>query len=431
MIAGAVLGFALGAWLSGHWEQLTPRVGEKVRRDALAGFFKLIGDIFMNLLKLLVVPLVVLSVTHAIGALSDVRRLGRVFFIILVYFLCSMFLACGLGLALVNTIRPGEATALNKAADAPLPKKVTDAAEEPAEKIYDSFRDMVPSNLFKAAAEMNVLGLIFFAIAFGAVLNGMGARGRSMVEAIGTLNDAFMRFVHAAIWLAPLGIMGMVADTVGSSGGAEAIGELLRKLFWYALTVVTGLILHGTITLPLLLYVFGKRNPLKYAANMSEALVTAFTTASSSATLPVTFRCLEERNGIRPQTTRLVASLGATANMNGTALYEAVAALFIAQVNGIELGFGQQVIVLLTATLAAIGAAAIPGAGLVTMPIVLVAVGLPLEGMGLILSIDWILDRCRTCVNVWDDGVGCGIIDHWMPAETPPAAQPATVSSNS
>jgi len=422
MISGAVLGYALGAWLSGHWEQLTPRMGEKVRRDALAGGFKLCGDLFLNLLNLLVVPLVVLSVTHAVGALSDIRRLGRVFLVILIYFLCSMFMACGLGLALVNTIRPGESVALVKTADAP-PPKVIDVAASPSGKIYDSIRDMVPSNLLKAAVEKNVLGLIFFSIAFGAILSGLGARGRSLVDGIGMLNEAFMRLVQAAIWLAPLGILGLVAETVGSAGGAEAIGEMLRKLFWYALTVVLGLLLHGCVTLPLLLYVFGKRNPLKYAANMSEALVTAFTTASSSATLPVTFRCLEERNGIRPQTTRLVASLGATANMNGTALYEAVAALYIAQVHGIPLDFGQQVIVLLTATLAAIGAAAIPGAGLVTMAMVLVAVDLPLEGIAMILSIDWILDRCRTCVNVWDDGVGCAIIDPWMPSETPPVTK--------
>jgi Na+/H+-dicarboxylate symporter len=180
-------------------------------------------------------------------------------------------------------------------------------------------------------------------------------------------------------------------------------------------TVILGLGIHGLVVLPLILWVFARRRPHVYMGNVSPALLTAFSTASSSATLPLTMECVEKRAGVARRSSCFVLPLGATVNMDGTALYESVAAIFIAQAMGIDMGMGQQVLVFLTATLAAIGAAGIPEAGLVTMVIVLRAVGLPLEGIGLILAVDWLLDRFRTTVNVWGDSVGAGVIEKHLP----------------
>ena len=190
----------------------------------------------------------------------------------------------------------------------------------------------------------------------------------------------------------------------------DSVDELVSGLGWYSLTVIVGLSIHALVILPLILKFLAKRKPLEYFANMGEALATAFTTASSSATLPITIECVEEKNKVDERAASFVLPLGATINMDGTALYEAVAAMFIAQIYGIDLSIGSQVIIFLTATLASIGAAGIPHAGTVTMVFVLQAVGLPLEGIGLIWAIDWFLDRCRTTINVWGDSIGAAFI---------------------
>jgi len=212
------------------------------------------------------------------------------------------------------------------------------------------------------------------------------------------------------IALAPVGIFALIAARMGASGGWAGFWPELVRLAWYASTVILGLIIHGLITLPLILLLFARRNVLRYVRNMLTALSTAFSTASSSATLPLTVECVEKKNGISNRVASFVLPLGATINMDGTALYEAVAAVFIAQVYGIALGPVEQVIVFLTATLASIGAAGIPEAGLVTMVMVLRAVDLPIEGISLLLVIDWFLDRCRTTVNVWGDAVGAAVV---------------------
>jgi Na+/H+-dicarboxylate symporter len=230
-------------------------------------------------------------------------------------------------------------------------------------------------------------------------------------------NDVLLRLVRLVVWLAPLGIFGLVAERLARAGGGAHVWTDLAALGWYALTVLLGLALHATVTLPVVLAVLARRNPVRYAAGMGQAIVTAFGTASSAATMGVTLACTTERNGVSPRAAEFVIPLGTTVNMDGTALYEAVAVLFIAQTLGVELGFVQQLVVLFTATLAAIGAAAIPEAGLVTMVLVLGAVGLPAESVGLILSIDWILDRFRTAVNVWGDSVGAAVVDRSLPPE--------------
>jgi Na+/H+-dicarboxylate symporter len=408
MIGGATLGILIGGVFGSQW---------KSPDFAWArGFFRLIADILLNSLKMLVVPLIVCSVIHAVASIGDIRKAGRIFIMTICYFLVTMMIAVSIGMVLVNTIKPGvgASTEIKSAEAQARAEKAKGIKEPPIEKLYDVVRQMFPANLFKAAAEGEVLGLIIVSIVFGGILSTMGARGLQISSLVGTLNDALMIFVHLVIWFAPVGIMGVVAERIGSLGGMESVGEELRKLFWYALTVILGLLIHGLVVLPTLLYVLGRRNPVQYIKGMFEALVCAFSTASSAATLPLTIKCLEKNNGISKRTVGFVVPLGATVNMNGTALYEAVAAIFIAQAYGIELDFGGQLLILFTATLAAIGAAAIPEAGLVTMVIVLVAVGLPVEGIGLILAIDWIIDRCRTTVNVWDDSVASAVVERWM-----------------
>jgi Na+/H+-dicarboxylate symporter len=415
MVSGATLGIIIGAVFADHWtaEHFKP----------FRGFFKLLADILLNLLKALVVPLIVCSVIHAMAGIGDIRRAGRLFFMTVSYFVITMMMAVTLGMVLVNTIKPGvgASTELRSEDAKARAAKAEQVKRTPAEAMYDVVRSMFPSNLVKVAAESDVLGLILFSIVFGAILTTMGERGLQLGHLFGTLNDALMTFVQLVIWFAPVGIMGLVADRIGSLGGFGAIkGELVR-LGWYALTVVLGLLVHGLIVLPAILYFISKRNPLRYAINQLEALICAFSTASSAATLPLTIKCLEKNNKISPRTVGFVVPLGATVNMNGTALYEAVAAIFIAQAYGINLSMPDQFLILVTATLAAIGAAAIPEAGLVTMVVVLVAVDLPLDGIGLILAIDWILDRCRTTVNVWDDCVASAVVEHWTEKMQQPA----------
>ncbi|MBN2413164.1 dicarboxylate/amino acid:cation symporter [candidate division KSB1 bacterium] len=270
---------------------------------------------------------------------------------------------------------------------------------------------MIPRNIFNAMVRMDILPLIIFSLLIGAALSVLGPRGRPAIEVISILNDAIMRLIHWIMIIAPVGIFGLIATRIGQAGGFRGFLPELFALGKYSFTVLFGLAVHGFIVLPFILLLIGKRNPRTYVTGVGSALLNAFSTASSSATLPLTMEGVEKENGISNRTASFVLPLGATINMDGTALYEAVAAMFIAQVYGISMGPVQQIVIFLTATLAAIGAAGIPEAGLVTMVIVLRAVGLPLEGIGLILTIDWLLDRFRTTVNVWGDSVGAGVIE--------------------
>lgn len=236
----------------------------------------------------------------------------------------------------------------------------------------------------------------------------IGEKGKPVIQFFEGINQAIMKMVNLILYIAPVGVMSLIGGIVASN--RDSIEELVSGLALYSITVILGLLLHAIIVLPLILKLFTKYKPMRYFLNMGQALATAFTTASSSATLPITMECIEEKNKVDSRAASFVLPLGATINMDGTALYEAVAALFIAQIYGIDLGAGQQIIIFLTATLASIGAAGIPHAGTVTMVFVLAAVGLPLEGIGLIWAIDWFLDRCRTTVNVWGDSVGAAVI---------------------
>lgn len=275
---------------------------------------------------------------------------------------------------------------------------------------------MFTSNLLGSMVDIQLLPLILFSIAFAGMLTTLGDRATTISELVVGINDALMSFILLLMKLAPLGIFCLVAARFAKAQLDGQFLTLLKTQAWYMTTVLVGLALHVFVTLPTMLWFFTKRNPFEFFRHMSQALLTAFSTASSTATLPVTMECAEHNAGVSRRSTEFVLPLGATINMDGTALYEAAAAIFIAQAYALVdpayvLTFDKQVVIAITATLAAIGAAGIPEAGLVTMLIVLNAVGLPLELIGLILPIDWLLDRFRTATNAFGDAVGSAIVD--------------------
>lgn len=423
---------AEAARLRGHVPQIDDRLAEvqrleqQVEQQGVSSvayttweLCKFCGDMFLQALKLLVIPLVVTSMICGITSLGDIRRVGRIGILTIVYYMTTTGIAVVIGIVLVNIIQPGvgaDDTFAYVTEDVRAKEGIT-----AAETLLNVFRGvpgdpssgMFPSNIFAAAADTNVLALIVFALIFGGAITTLGDSGRIIVDFFNAANEAVMKMVRLVIWFAPVGIFGLVAYQIAKNGGGEAFGMQVAKLGKYVATVSIGLAIHSVV-LCLILLLVGRRHPLRYLLGVARALLTAVTTSSSSATLPVTIECVEENNGVSPKAAGFVLPLGATVNMDGTALYEAVAAIFIAQQVGVELTMGSIIVIFLTATLAAIGAAGIPQAGLVTMVIVLTAVGLPISGIGLILAIDWFLDRLRTVVNVFGDTVGAGVIDRYV-----------------
>lgn len=388
----------LGWWLGPSWSE-----------PSMAPFvvsIRTTGVVFLACLKALMVPLVVVTMVLGVQQQDRERGLARLATTTGAFFVSTTFLAVLTGLFLVTTIHPGQ---LDVATDlgAHVPTPPTSALDAIAEVITGMF----PANIVAAASSGNVLGLIVVSLVFGFALSRSPERSRPVVAVLEGISHALFEVVRWVIWLAPIGICALVADRLGRAGGGDAVLVELQRLMAYSLTVIAGLAIHAFVVLPSILWILTRRNPLRYFAAVGEALLTAFGTASSAATLAVTMRCVVERAGVSRKSADFVLPIGATVNMDGTALYEAVAAVFIAQMLGIELDTTQLVVVALTATLAAIGAAAIPEAGLVTMVLVLQAVGLPAEGVGLLLAVDWILDRFRTTVNVWGDTIGAAVID--------------------
>lgn len=506
ILIAIVVGIAVGG--------IAPALGKNL------GF---LGDIFLNALKMIVVPLVMLSIMVGITALGDIRKIGGIGGRTIAFYLATTGLSVVLGLILVNIVRPGigmepgethetaeyrivdgytvkligaeweranpdeykgeykakkdnsmqskyaitladqklvgdikevDASSITVKAWNHLdtegmtsftsnagktlvyengelvevmpesmsgtgveiePRQAENVAAKKDRNIGDTLKDVVlgliPVNIFKAMVEMDVLPLIVFSVLLGAILTILGDAGRPVIQFFSGMNEAVMKLVHWVMYFAPIGIAGLLAGRIGDAGGFDKFLPELTAVGKYFVTVLIGLAIHGFITLPIILWVFGRRNPWTYFIGMAKALMNAFSTASSSATLPLTMEGVEEENKISNRTSSFVLPLGATINMDGTALYEAVAVVFIAQMYAEDLTLANQIVIALTATLAAIGAAGIPEAGLVTMVIVLNAVGLPIEGITLILTVDWLLDRFRTTVNVWGDSVGAGVIE--------------------
>ena len=365
-------------------------------------YLKVLGDIFLRLLKAIAIPLVMASIFVSIvslGSLKELKDLGLKAF---AYYLSTTFLAVLTGLVVVNLFFGiGENDISPPSAGNFTPKEVS---------LYDFFVSFFPSNIFQALAEGKIIQIIVFTILFalGVVAIKETLKGKeTVISFFNGVNEALLNLAGWIIKLTPIGVFAIVYYQVAKHGL-----HVFLELWKYALAVLVGLFWHATVNLGLIAKIFGKVNPAEYFTKVREALLVAFSTASSSATLPVSLEVAEKKAGIDKKIAGFVLPLGATVNMDGTALYEAVAAMFVASIYGIHLSLEQQIIVLITATLAAIGAAGIPSAGLVTMTLVFSAVGLPLEGIAVILAIDRFLDMFRTAINVWGDLIGAKIIDN-------------------
>ncbi|KAG7208301.1 hypothetical protein KM043_014541 [Ampulex compressa] len=408
-------------------------------------YINYVGDLFLRMLKSLILPLIISSLVSAIGSL-DLSLSGKIGARAIAYYMLTTVSAVVLGIILVVTIEPGADSKPQSSNNQPSQNVST------VDTLMDLVRNMFPPNLVQACIAQhrteveppknmtkrsnltdmltennsavsydnwniiekevsgtNILGLVVFATVLGITIGKMGEQGKPLLRFFESLSSAMMIITNWVIWLSPIGVFFLVAAKIV---GMDSLQEVVDQLGKYFGTVLLGLFIHGFLVLPGLYLVLTMKNPYVYISNMAQAMVTAFGTSSSSATLPVAISCLEEKNGVDPRITRFVLPIGATINMDGTALYEAVAAIFIAQVRKISLSFGQLVAVSITATAASIGAAGIPQAGLVTMVMVLDTVRLPATDVFLIVTVDWLLDRCRTTVNVVGDSLGAGIVNH-------------------
>ncbi|KAI4904233.1 hypothetical protein NFI96_031762 [Prochilodus magdalenae] len=425
-------------------------------------YFSFPGELLMRMLQMLVLPLIVSSLVTGISSL-DSKASGKMGVRAIIYYMLTTFIAVFIGIVMVIIIRPGKGNR-----DSPVSSSGSIESVQAADAFLDLIRNMFPPNLVEAcfkqyktlykktvftknitimlnASEavnatepssvgnfstvlqiiqetveetvpvsgssngVNALGLVVFSMCFGLVIGNMKQQGQALREFFDCLNDAIMRLVAIIIWYAPVGILFLIAGKIVEMKDLAQVGG---QLGMYTVCVIIGLLIHGLFVLPLLFFLVTRKNPYTFIGGLLQALITALGTSSSSATLPITFRCLEENNHVDKRVTRFVLPVGATINMDGTALYEAVAAIFIAQVNDMDLNFGQILTISITATAASIGAAGIPQAGLVTMVIVLTSVGLPTEDITLIIAVDWFLDRLRTTTNVLGDSLGAGIVEH-------------------
>ncbi|MAE65394.1 MAG: sodium:dicarboxylate symporter [Phycisphaeraceae bacterium] len=431
IVAGLILGGIVGEFLFSKHGGEVP--------DAVLNNYKFFGDtFFINLLKMVLVPLVAASVIVGVASIGDPAHLGRLGGWTVLYYFATMVIAVLLGVALVTTVAPGDphgdgsgiGAEIRSQGEATYDEKIKGSKRERMEEkaaagrrgvggaLWTSFQNitkqMIPKNPIQSAAEGALLPVISFSLILGIALTTLGERGRPLLAVFESLFAVIMKLVDWILWLAPFGVFCLATASIAKIGVAQLFGPLAK----YMLVVFLGLVIHAVIVLPLVLSIFGRTNPYRYMHQMRQALMTAFGTASSSATLPVSIDNAEELGGVSRKSARFVLPLGATINMDGTALYEAVAVVFLFQCYGIPLGGIELAVIVITATLAAVGAAGIPSAGLVTMVIVIEAVNnslggdktLPLAAVGIILGVDRILDMCRTATNVWGDAVGAKIM---------------------
>ncbi len=384
MVVGVFAGFLLGSFF--------PNVAVEL---------SFLGELFLKALKMVVLPLIIVSISHAILNMETIDRFRKIGLKALFYYTFTTAAAVTTGIFVVSTLKPGEGAEITE--KIPFTKEVSFSLKE-------LILSLIPDNIFKALSNFEVLPIIVSTILISlAVLSIDWKRRLVLHDLISELDTVFLKLTGWIISLAPFGVSFLIAGKLGSLGGKEAVIPILSSLGKYVLAVLTGLFIHGFITLPLFLFLLTGKNPYTLMSKVKDALLTAFATASSSATFPVTLSRAVSA-GIKREVAEFTLPLGATVNMDGTALYEAVAAIFLAQAYGIELSLTQYIAVFLTATLAAIGAAGIPEAGLVTMVLVLQSIGVPTEGIGIILAVDWFLDRCRTAINVWGDIIAAAVI---------------------
>ncbi|KAI7800372.1 neutral amino acid transporter B(0) [Triplophysa rosa] len=405
-------------------------------------YFGFPGELLIRLLKMIIIPLVVCSLVSGAASI-DPRALGKLGGWAMLFFLVTTLIASAIGVIMAFIIQPGASSdgnslsRLNKLDDSNVPE-----AKEVIDSFLDLIRNIFPSNLVAAAFQsyatgykfkkndtnstnfslekvpvgsdvdgMNILGLIVFAMVFGVALRKLGEEGEILIKFFNSFNEATMVLVSWIMWYAPLGIMFLVASKIVEM---DDVGLLFASLGKYIACCIIGHAIHGLLVLPLIYFVITRKNPYTFLLGLVTALATAFGTSSSSATLPLMMKCVEEKNGVSKHISRFILPIGATVNMDGAACFQCVAAVFIAQLNGFSLNFVQVITILVTATASSVGAAGIPAGGVLTLAIILEAVGLPTNDLSLILAVDWLVDRTCTVINVEGDAYGAGLLQHFV-----------------
>jgi proton glutamate symport protein len=405
LLLGTLYGVAAANW---GWGGFTA--------DWIAPF----GKIFLNLLKLIAMPLVLASLVCGVASLSDFKKLSRMGGKTIGLYLATTAVAVTIGLLVVNTINPGKKlppetrAQLQEQYKSDVAKRSEVAEETKKRGPLQPLVDMVPSNFLEASGNNRaMLQVVFASLLFGAALVLVEERKRKPIyDVFAGLQEVVIKVVHLIMLMAPIGVFALIADTINTMAKDDPsqIISLLGSLGWYCAAVIIGLALHTTIVYLGLLKLLTPLSIKQFFKGIGQAQLLAFSTSSSGATLPVTMKCAEENLGVSKEVSSFVLPLGATINMDGTALYQAVAAVFIAQASGIELTIAAQVTIVFTAVLASIGTAAVPGAGIVMLIVILEAINVPGEGIALILGVDRILDMCRTVVNVTGDSTVTTII---------------------
>lgn len=373
----------------------------------LAPSIKWIGDIFIRALKMIAIPIVFSSLVMGVSSLGGYKDLGRLAWKTFSFYVFTTALAVLTGVILVNIVKPGIGADLNLTAD-------VSNLHINALSFKDQIVSIVPDNVFSDLAKGNMLPVIFFAIFFGFFITRISSDNQKTLSSFfDAAFEVFMKMTLFIVKFTPYGVFAIVSNIVAEQQGDPAqLYSIVSSLGLYTLVVWGGCLIHGGLVLPGLVYGFTRLNPYKHIKQMSVPLLTAFSTCSSGAALPLTIRDSQEKTGISNKIASFVLPLGSTINMNGTALYEGVTAIFIAQAYGIDLSIVQQFVIVLTSVLAAIGAAGIPMAGLVMLGVVLMAVGLPMEGIGLVLAVQPICDMIRTSINVYGDTCAAVVVAH-------------------
>uniref|UniRef100_A0A8C6FJ31 Amino acid transporter n=1 Tax=Moschus moschiferus TaxID=68415 RepID=A0A8C6FJ31_MOSMO len=407
-VSGVVAGAGLGAALRGL----------KLNRTQVT-YLAFPGEMLLRMLRMIILPLVVCSLVSGAASL-DASSLGRLGGIAIAYFGLTTLGASALAVALAFIIKPGSGAQTLQSSDLgledsgppPVPKETVDS-------FLDLTRNLFPSNLVVATFQtipigteiegMNILGLVLFALVLGVALKKLGSEGEELIRFFNAFNEATMVLVSWIMWYVPVGIMFLVGSKIVEM---KDIIMLVTSLGKYIFTSILGHFIHGGIVLPLIYFVFTRKNPFRFLLGLLTPFATAFATCSSSATLPSMMKCIEENNGVDKRISRFILPIGATVNMDGAAIFQCVAAVFIAQLNNVELRAGQIFTILVTATASSVGAAGVPAGGVLTIAIILEAIGLPTHDLSLILAVDWIVDRTTTVVNVEGDALGAGILHH-------------------
>lgn len=408
----------IGLILGGLYGMLSAAMGWSQFTSAWVTPF---GDIFINLLKVIAVPLVLSSLIMGVASLSDIKKLSRIGGRTIAIYIITTTIAVFIGLVLVNLLKPGagvpqalqEKLQLAYQADAESDMEMADTAKSRGP--LQIFVDMTPDNVFGALSNNGrMLQVVFFSILFGIALVMIPSeKSKPLIDFFSSLTSAIIQIVNMIMVVAPIGVFALIAKTINqvAQDDLSAVSELLSALGFYCLVVIVGLLIHGLITYPLMLKSFSNLKIINFFRGVSPAQLLAFSSSSSGATLPVTMKVCERNLGVSKEVSSFVLPLGATINMDGTALYQSVAAVFIAQALGLGLDMTAQLQIVLTAILASIGTAAVPGAGIIMLIIILETIGVPAAGIALILGVDRILDMCRTAVNVTGDAAVATTVD--------------------